>query len=235
MTPRNRAQSAPVGVAILLAVTVVSMSALTVAVGSVVEEGASEAEARGAAASMDAALDAERYGPNERTLALHEGRLRTVERSVRVLAGERIAFERSVGGLVFAADDRRVRYVGGATVRGTGTGAAFHAPPSLSVRDGTLFLDVSTLDAPAVAVSGPGTVTLRTNVTHDRRRLTGSDYAVAVETRTPAAWERWFEDVGATTTRRSLDGDDVPSVVARFPDVREAYVFVHDLHLEVGR
>ena len=235
MTLRNRAQSAPVGVAILLAVTVVSMSALTVAVGSVVQEGASEAEARGAAASIDAALDAERYGPHERPLSLHEGRLRTVERSVRVLVGNRIAFERAAGGLVFAAGDRRVRYVGGATVRGTGTGAVFHTPPSLAVRNGTLFLDVSTLDAPTVAVAGPGTVTLRTNVTHDRRRLTGSGYAVAVETRTPAVWERWFADVGATTTRRSLDDDDVPSVVARFPDARDAYVFVHDLHLEVGR
>ena len=69
----------------------------------------------------------------------------------------------------------------------------------------------------------------------DLGEVTGGGYAVAVETRTPAVWERWFDDVGATTTRRSLDGDDVPSVVARFPDVREAYVFVHDLHLEVGR
>lgn len=235
MSPHSRAQSTPVGVAILLAVTVVSMSALTVAVGSVVEEGATEAEARGVAASMDAALDAERHGSHERTLTLHEGRLRTVERSVRILDGTRVAFERSAGGLVFAAGDRRVRHVAGATVRDTGTGAFLHTPPSLSVRDGTLFVGVPTLDAPAVAVDGPGAVTLRTNVTHDRRHLTGTGYAVAVETRTPAVWERWFDDMGATTTRRSFDGDDVPSVVARFPDVGEVYVFVHELHLEVGR
>jgi len=231
----DRAQSTPIGVAILLAVTVVSMSALTVAVGSVVEEGASEAEARDAAASMDAALDAERHGSHERPLTLHEGRLRTVERSVRVLDGTQIAFERSVGGLVFTAGDRQVRYAAGATVRDTGTGAFLHTPPSLSLRNGTLFVGVSVLDAPAVAVDGPGTVTLRTNVTHDRRHLTGRGYAVAIETRTPAVWERWFDDMGVTTTRRSFDGDDVPSVVARFPDVRDVYVFVHDLNLAVGR
>jgi hypothetical protein len=235
MSPRDRAQSTPVGVAILLAVTVVSMSALTVAVGSVVQEGASEAEARGVAASMDAALDVERHGPNEHALTLHEGRLRTVERSVRVLDGTQVTFERRVGGLVFAAGDRRVRYAAGATVRDAGTGAYLHAPPSLSVRDGTLFLGLPVLDAAAVAVDGPGTVTLRTNVTHDRRHLTGTGYAVAIETRTPAVWERWFDDVGATTTRRSFDGDDVPSVVARFPDVEDVYVFVHDLNLVVGR
>jgi len=235
MTPRDRAQSTPIGVAVLLAVTVVSMATLTVAVGSIVDEGASEAEARGVASSMTAALDAERHGPHERSLTLHEGRLRTVERTVRVLDGTRTAFERPVGGLVFAAGDRRVRHVAGATVSATGTGASLHTPPSLSVRDGTLFVGVTALDAPAVAVGGPGTVTLRTNVTHDRRHLTGGGFAVAVETRTPTVWERVFDGAGATTTRRSFDDDDVPSVVARFPDVRDAYVFVHDLHLEVGR
>jgi hypothetical protein len=235
MTPDDRGQSTPIGVAVLLAVTVVSMSALTVAVGSVVQEGASEAEARDAAAAMEAALATDRSGPTERRLALHEGRLRTAERSIRVLDGTRVAFERSAGGLVFAAGDRRVRHVAGATVRETGTGAALATAPSLSVRDRTLFLGVPVLGASAVAVDGPGTVALRTNVTHDRRRLTGGGYAVAIETRTPAVWERWFADLGASTTRRSFDDDGVQSVVARFPGVRDVYLFVHELNLEVGR
>jgi len=231
----DRAQSAPIGVAILLAVTVVSMATLTVAVGSIVEAGATRAEAQGVAASMDAALDPERNGPHERRLALHEGRLRTVDRSIRVLDGSVIAFERSVDGLVFAAGDQRIRHVTGATVGDTGDGAFLHTPPSLSVRDRTLFLGVTILDASEVAVDGAGTVALRTNVTHDRRQLSGQGYAVAVETRTPGVWERWFDDMGAPTTRRSFDDDDVPSVVAQFSGVRDVYVFVHDLNLEVGR
>lgn len=231
----DRAQSAPIGVAVLLAVTVVSLSALTVTVGSVVEDGATEAEARGVAASMDAALDPERSGRHERRLALHEGRLRTVDRSLRLLDGTDIAFERSVGGLVFTAGQRRVRYVTGATVGEVGDGAFLHAAPPVSVRDGTLFVGVTALDAPRVAVDGAGTVTLRTNVTHDRRHLSGRGYAVAVETRTPTVWERWFGDMGATTTRRAFDDDGVSSVVARFPDARDVYVFVHELNLEVGR
>jgi flagellin-like protein len=231
----ERAQSAPVGVAILLAVTVVSMSALTVAIGSVAEKGATEAEARGVAASMDAALDPERSGRNERRLALHRGRLRTVDRSIRVLDGPAVAFEQSVGGLVFTAGQRQVRHVAGATVGDTGDGAYFHAAPAISIRDRTLFVGVTALDAPRVAVDGPGALTLRTNVTHDRRQLSGQGFAVAVETRTPAVWERWFADMGATTTRRSFDDDDVPSVVARFSGVRDVYVFVHGMNLEVGR
>ncbi|MFD1632375.1 DUF7289 family protein [Haloplanus ruber] len=231
----RRAQSTPIGVAVLLAVTVVSVAALTVAVGSVVEESASAAEARGVSTAMAEALDAERSGPHERRLTLHEGRLRTVERSVRLLDGVDPTAEYAVGGLVYAAGERRVRHVAGTTIYDTGTGARARTAPSLSIRDRTLFLGLSRLGADAVAVGGPTTVTLRTNVTHDRRRLSGGGFGVAVETRTPAVWERHFAELGATTTRRSFDDDGVPSVVARFPDVRDAYVFVHDLRLEVGR
>jgi flagellin-like protein len=231
----DRGQSAVVGVAVLLAVTVLSITALTVAVGSVVEEGATAAEARGVAASMDAALDTARSGPHEHRLAVGEGRLRTVERSVRLLDGTEPVAERSVGGLVYAAGDRRVRYVAGATVRDTGDGTRLHAQPSVSTRNRTLFVGLPVLGADAVAVDGGPTAVLRTNVTHERRRLSGDGFGLAVETRTPGVWERRFDAMGATTTRRSFDDDGVPSVVARFPGVRDVYLFVHELNLEVGR
>jgi hypothetical protein len=35
-------------------------------------------------------------------------------------------------------------------------------------------------------------------------------------------------------TRRDVDGDGVPSVVAQFPGDREGYLVVHDMHLEVN-
>ena len=231
----RRAQSSVIGVAILLAVTVVSLSVLTVAIGSVVDEGASEAATRDVAASMTDALDTERSGPHADRLALYGGRLRTVDRSLRVLDGSTPVFERSVGGLVFTTADRDVRHVAGATVRDVGDAATFYTPPPFARRNGTLFVDVPALGAPAVAVDGADAVTLRTDVTHDRRRLSGQGFAVAIETRTPAVWERWFADAGATTTRRSFDDDEVVSVVAQFPDIRTAHVFVHDLRLEVGR
>ncbi|WP_251341435.1 DUF7289 family protein [Haloplanus halophilus] len=231
----DRAQSATIGVAVLLAITVVSVAALTVTVGSVVDESASAAEARSVATAMDDALDPERSGPHETRLTLQEGRLRTVDRSVRLLDGLDPATEYAVGGLVYAAGDRRVRYVAGATVLDTGTGVRVHAPPPVSLRDRTLFVSLPRLGAGDVAVDGTGTVALRTDVTHSRRHLSGSGFGLAVETRTPGVWERYFEDMGATTIRRSYDDDGVPSVVVRFPDVREVYVFVHDLDLEVGR
>ena len=231
----DRAQSATIGVAVLLAITVVSVAALTVTVGSVVEESASSAEARSAASAMADALDAERSGPHEERLSLSEGRLRTVDRSIRVLQGTDPATEYAVGGLAYAAGGRQVRYVAGAIVRDTGDGVRTHAAPPVSVRDRTLFVSVPRLGADAVAVDGAATVALRTNVTHRRRHLSGGGFGLAVETRTPGVWERRFEALGAVTVRRAFDDDGVPSVVARFPDVRDVYVFVHDLNLEVGR
>ncbi|MFB6102188.1 MAG: hypothetical protein ABEJ73_06440 [Haloplanus sp.] len=231
----TRAQSTIIGVAILLALTVVSLSALTVVVGSLVEESANAAEERRVAATMDAALDPERSGRHERRLPLAEGRLRTVDRSLRVLDGSDPVVEQSVGGLVYAAGDRRVRYVAGATVRSAGNGSRLSGEPSIATRERTLFVGVPVLGASGVAVGGDATVTLRTNVTHDRRHLSGDGYGLAVETRTPGVWERRFGALGATTTRDSFDDDGVPSVVARFPAVRDVYVFVHDLNLEVGR
>ena len=231
----DRAQSAIIGVAVLLAITVVSVAVLTVTVGSVVDESATAAEARSVATAMGDGLDAERHGPHERRLALNEGRLRTVDRSVRVLQGVDPVTEYAVGGLAYAAGDRRVRYVAGAVVHDTGDGVRAHAAPRVSVRDRTLFVSISRLGADTVAVDGTATVALRTNVTHRRRHLSGGGFGLAVETRTPGVWERRFEALGATTDRRSFDDDDVPSVVARFPDIGDVYLFVHDLRLEVGR
>lgn len=230
----ERGQSAIVGVAVLLAITVLSVTALTVAVGSVVEESANAAEARNVASSMDDALDTERSGPHARRLAVREGRLRTVERSIRLLDGNEPVVERQVGGLVYAAGDHRVRYVAGATVRDTGDGTRLHAAPPVSVRNRTLFVGVPVLDASAVAVDGDASTVLRTNVTHSRRHVSGAGFGLAVETRTPGVWERRFEAMGATTSRESFDDDGVPSVVARFPAVRDVYLFVHELNLEVG-
>jgi flagellin-like protein len=231
----DRAQSATIGVAVLLAVTVVSIAALTVTVGSVVEETANASEARSVARAMDDALDAERSGPHERRVTLTEGRLRTVERSVRLLDGTDPVATWSVGGLVYAAGPRRVRYVAGSIVHDAGDGVRLHAAPSVSRRDRALYVGVPILGAERVALDGPTTVALRTNVTHERHHRPGDGVGLAVETETPGVWERQFEAMGATTTRRSFDEDGVPSVVARFGGVDDVYVFADDLHLEVGR
>jgi hypothetical protein len=236
MTSR-RAQSSVVGVALLLGLTVVSFTALTVAVGMVAEEGSNAANARRVAGSLDAALETEGSGPGERRVALGGGRLRTVDRTAGVVAADTGAFvlRRQVGAVVYADGERRVRHVAGATVRQASptAGGHFHSPPSVSFRNRTLFVGLTVVDASDTVLDGETTATLSTNITHRRYHRSGSGFAVAIETRTPGPFERYFEALGATTTRESDDG--VPTVVARFPTAREVYVFVHRIELEVGR
>lgn len=235
----GRAQSHVVGVALLLGVAVISMGALTAAVGTVVEENAAGADAARVADELDAALEpVEVTGPNRGRVAFARGRLRTVERDLRVLDGDGVAREVSVGAVVFEAGDRRVTYLTGAVVRGGSGRARMVEPPPITAsrgEGGVLVVGAARVGSLPSVGGSEVRVTLATNVTHDRERLGDGEYRVAVETATPAAWERYFEDRGATVTRRDLDGDGTESVVAAFPGERTAHLVVHDLNAEVRR
>ena len=241
---RVRAQSSVVGIALLVGVTVVSLGALTAGVGVVVEEHASRADAARVAADVDAAIaPVETTGRHRGRVTFTEGSLRTVERDLRVLnATDGSVVERvGVGGLVFESGDRRVASVSGAVVRGRPGGATLRTPPPVTASvgsddgdGGVLIVGAARLGTGGVAVSGTGGTTLRTNVTHTRTNLGRGTFAVAVETETPAPLASWFEARGATVRVEDVDGDGVPSTVARFDGERRTYLVVHDLNLEVG-
>jgi hypothetical protein len=92
------------------------------------------------------------------------------------------------------------------------------------------------LDAEHIGISGQGgvTATLQTNVTHTKQELGTGEFAVAIETTTPGAFERYFQKQGTTTARKTFAGDDHESVVVTYPGSREAYLVRHTLGLEVG-
>ncbi|MFC7176295.1 DUF7289 family protein [Halosegnis marinus] len=231
-----RAQANVVGVAILVGVTVVALGTLTAAIGAVVEEDAARADARRVADGFGSALEpVEATGPRRGTLAFVEGDLRPVDRQVRVLNGSGVVAAVEADALVFEAGERRVTYLGGAVVRGRPPGGSMHTPPPITAsRDGgALVVGVARLGDPG-AVGGSGRVAVRTNVSHERTDLGTGTFRVAVETATPRPWRAYFERAGATVTTRDLDGDGVPSVVARFPGERRAWLVVHDLRAEVG-
>ncbi|WP_129114719.1 DUF7289 family protein [Halegenticoccus tardaugens] len=235
----ERAQANVVGVAILLGVTMLSLGVLTASIGTVVESNAAAADADRVAADLDAALDpVATTGPGRGRVSFTDGRLRTVERTVRVVNDSGVVATEEVGGLVFTSDRQRVAFVGGAVVRGTGSTARMYTEPPIAASRGVLLVGVGRLNASgpdAVGGSGPTSVVLRTNVTHDRRALGDGTYRVAVETETPGAWESHFERQNATTERRTFDGDGVESVVAEFPGNRTTYFVEHDLRTEVRR
>jgi len=236
-----RAQSSVVGVAVLLGVVVVSLGTLTAGVGTVVEENAATADATRVASDLDTALaPVEATGVRRGRVSFTEGRLETVERDLRVLNESGDVRTVGVDALVFTAGDRRVTALAGAIVRGTEGNARLRTPPPITASRGgedgagVLAVGAPTLNGSAsVAATGGGSALLRTDVSHNRTALGTGTYRVAIETATPAAWERYFRERNATVTTRRFAGDDEPSVVARFPGERVAYLVVHDMRLEV--
>jgi len=240
--PHDRAQSSVVGVAVLLGVVVVSLGTLTAGVGTVVEENAATADATRVASDLDAALaPVEATGVRRGRVSFTEGRLETAERDLRVLNESGVVRTVGVDALVFTAGDRRVAALAGAIVRGSDGNARLRTPPPITASRGgetdgagVLVVGAPTLNGTAsIAATGGGSALVRTDVSHDRTDLGTGAYRIAIETATPGAWERHFRDRNATVTTRRFAGDDEPSVVARFPGERVAYLVVHDMRLEV--
>ncbi|WP_136717982.1 DUF7289 family protein [Halorientalis salina] len=235
----TRGQSHVIGVAVLMGITVIALAGLTAGIGTLVESNAASADSTRVADDLSTALEpVETTGHHRGEVGFTDGRLRTVEREVRILNETGVVRRVDAGGLVFEAGDRRVSYVDDAIVRQSGTNTWLHEPPSLTTgRDGgVLIASVARLNASDVAVSGErsSAVTLATNVSHERTELGTDTYGVAIETKTPRPLERWFRERNATVSRRDFDGDGVESVVGRFPGNRTGYLVVHDMHLEVA-
>ncbi len=234
----TRAQSNVVGVALLLGTVMLSLATLTASVGVVVDSNAATADATRVATDMNRALSpVESTGVHRGRISFSDGKLRTVERELRVLDDTGVIRTVPVDSLVFTGGDRRVAYIAGAVVRGTDDSARMHSRPPITAsrNGGVLVVGTAKLNASGqTVVSSTGTSALvRTNVSHARTTLGNGTYRVAVETKTVGAWERYFERQNATTTRRDFDGDGVPSVVARYPGTRFAYLVVHDMRTEV--
>lgn len=233
-----RAQSHVVGVALMLGLAVVALGALTVGVGSVVDSQASNADVTRVAEVLGEALEGvERTGPATHQLSFTDGTLSTADRTLRVLENDTVVTREAVDALVFESGDRRVASVAGAVVRGQeGNAWLVDGPPiTSSNRTDVLVVGTPVLNTGHRTVSGQGgvTTTLQTNVSHAEYDLGTGEFAVAIETETPAAFERYFETQGATTERRTFPGDERESVVANYPGQRQAYLVVHDLQLEV--
>lgn len=236
---RDRGQSSVVGVALLLGATVIALGVLTASVGTIVDNQASRADADRVATDLDEALKpVETTGHRTGEVRFADGSLYTVERDLHVLENGTPVRSVEIGGLVFESGDRRVRSIAGAVVRGRDEAAwAVTNPPVVgSERNGVLVVGAAKLNASQQSVGGSQvTARLSTNVSHDRETLGPGTYAVAIETRAPAAVEAALRDRGATSIdRRDVDGDGLESVVGEFPGTRTAYLVKHDMRLEVA-
>jgi len=234
----TRGQSNVVAVALLLGVVMLSLASLTASVGMVVQRNAATADAARVATDMDRALSpVEVTGIHRGRVSFSSGTLTTVDRELRILNESGTVRIVRADALVFTTGDRRVAYLAGAVIQGTDEAGRMTALPPFtsSERSDLLVVGVAKLDASnrTVVSSSGESALVRTNVTHTRTTLGNGTYRIAVETSTPDAWRRYFEERNATTTRNDFDGDGVPSVVARYPGRRFAYLVVHDMRTEV--
>lgn len=237
LTSVVRAQSEVIGVALLLGIAVLSLGTLTLTIGVTLEENAAAADANAVATDLEQGIEpVTATGTRESTLSFTDGSLRTTDRTVRVLENGAVISTWEVGAIVYETDGHRVISLGGAVIESRGSYSRVHDGPPVAASEGAFLVGVVDVDpVEPVSYGGPGTarLTLRTTVSHDRTELGDGEYAVAVETTTPDAWDRAFERQGASTSVRRFDGDDEPSVVGRFEGERTGYVVVHDVELEV--
>jgi hypothetical protein len=234
-----RAQSHVVGVALMLGVAVLALGTLTAGVGTLIESQTTEADAQRVADGFDRAIQgAERTGVHNHKLHFTEGQLRTVDRTMRLLENGSVIATIEVDALVYEHNDGRVVSFAGAVVRDSGASAALADPPSIthSERNGVLIVGAPRLNAGRVSVSGGGgvTTTIRTNISHDRRELGTGEFGVAIETESTDPFRRFFADQGASVETRRFSDDEADSVVATYPGLREGYLVVHNLRLEVS-
>lgn len=237
--PCGRGQSNVVGVAVLLAVTVVALGTLTAAIGGIVASNAAGANAERVATDLDEALrPVEATGDHTGRVSFGEGELSIADRELRVIDAGRVNETVQVDALVYEQGRHRVTFLAGGVVHRAGDGAQLRTEPPITASRGSggvLVVGAPVLGADDVsfAANQPTTLVLETDVSHDRTELDDGTYAVAVETETPGPWRRYFERQGADVTTRDFDDDGIESVVANYPGERTAYLVVHEMNLAI--
>lgn len=233
-----RGQSHVVGVALLLAFGIIALGTLTAGIGTVIDSQSAHADATRVAEDMtDVVQVVERTGVHSHRVTFTDGRLRTTQRTLRVIKNGTVRHEIEIDGLVFESSDRRVAGVAGAVVHGTGSSAWLEREPPITSSEANevVVVGVPILGTDHVSVSGQGgtTVRLASNITHERTDLGTGNISVAIETATPNPFERYFEAQNADVERQRFAGDEYGSVVAAFPEERTGYLVVHEMNLEV--
>ncbi|WP_430505241.1 DUF7289 family protein [Haloparvum sp. PAK95] len=235
-TAADRGQSNVIGVAVLIGLTMISLGTLTAAVGTVVESNAAAANADRVADDLEAAIQpVEATGRHTGRVSFTDGEFRTVDRTVRIHDGSGWTAY-AADGVAYESGSHRVLAVAGAVVRDYGGGAKMYRDPPFAVSEGVALFGIAVLDGEhtrSVTADDATTLALTSNVSHERAALGDGEFAVAIETDAPGAWERYFERIGADVERKSFAGDAHDSVVARFDGTRTGYLVRHTLGLEV--
>lgn len=232
----GRAQSHVVGTVLMIGLTMIALAGLTAAVGGIVDDQTSRADATRVASDLDEAIKPmTSTGYRRSSVTFTGGSLGTVDRQIRIFNDTTRLATVDADAIVFENENRRVAVTAGAIVRGGSGGGWLERPPPITAGRNVLVVGAPRLNGSgSVGANGAVTVPVTTNTTHERLGLGNDSYRVAIETTTPRAFEEFAENRGARFAVRDIDGDDVPSAILEFDGTRRGYLVVHDLRLEVG-
>lgn len=222
--------------ALLLAITAISLGALTATVGVLVEGNAAAATGDAVGEGLTTVVAPGPAGVRRTTVPLGDGTLTTANRTIRI-ENETAELVRLNGSAVrWSGSSRGVVATGGAVASLRPGGARLVHEPVVAVDDRTVLLGLTAIRGDPVAIDGgraSSRVTLAANASVARRRFPTGNYSLAVETAAPAAWERVLTERNATVDRTDPDGDGVVTVVGRFPAERRLDLAVRTVRLEV--
>lgn len=234
-----RGQSAVIGVALLLGLTIVSVGVLTAGTGMLVDEAAQGADANRVADRWATAYNPTTLeGTTTLSIALTGGQFTTKERRITVRRfGDVVGtFETNV--LVFEEGDHQVTVIGQAVVRGQAGRARFVRNPSLVTVFGSE--DDRTLSISIVALSGQvdkgvrSQTPLRLQLTgsHERRDPGAGRYTISIETATPKIWVDYLADLARSVRIVGDDSSQTKLVVAELGQVSRARLIIHRVEVE---
>ncbi|GAB7092501.1 hypothetical protein JCM18237_27720 [Halorubrum luteum] len=233
----TRARSHVVGVALLIGITMVSLGALTAAVGTIVDSNAAVSDVDRVATGFDDAIDPiEGTGTHTGRVTFTDGELRAESRMIRVFHGNELALRRETDALVYDRGEYAVTAVAGAIVRDHAGSRSLARDPPVSASEEVVVLGVVDLDIAedTLESSGLSTRTFRSDVTHERViQNWDGEWTVSVETPTPEPWLTAFEATGASVRTGYFDGDTHVSVIATYEGERTLQAVLHRIDTEV--
>jgi flagellin-like protein len=234
----QRAQSAVIGVALLMVITVVSIGVLTAGTGLLVDEAGRNADAQRVADRLLAGYEPRTLlGATTISLPVTGGHLYTVPRTIEVHRfGDPVAtFETAA--IRYQRAGHRVSASGQALVQGRGPDARFLRRPALVTvleAEGQRVLSISVVRIESDidhGVDRPGSLALSLVATHERRELDPGRYTLSLETDEPVLWERALGQVAKWTRVQETDTPGQYRIVAEIGRVDQVRLLV--THLEV--
>ncbi len=232
MRTTSRGQSHVVGVALLLAITLISMSVLTMSVGTLIDAGQSRNEHERVGSALEQLHDPS--STENPSLTTSVGTLSTASREISINSSTGANYRFDTTAISYSNGNHRVATLCGAVISGKPGAAWFRSTPRIfsptaaSVR----LIRLTTITTSGFdRLQGTHSFTRRQSSTHhSHENLSGT---LSIETATPGPFERHFRARGFATSRNDPDSDGIPSVSVSFTQERRTILMIRHITVEV--